>query len=446
MTKKLALGVMAAVLVFVWGTDSPAAPLTFTPRVSVTEEYNDNIDLDRKDKMSDFITTVSPGFTVEWLGQTAGLRVSYDPAYSFYADHDEYNNWSHRSQASIWNDFSRSTRLELSNYFLYTQDPLAQDTVDQNNNIIVQGNDRSRNQNTYYNDNATARLDHAFGPENTTYAQFAYGIFKYDDPTEDDGQFFSPSAGVAYWFTQWTGMELHADYTRGLYDEDTSSDFSNYQGRLRLNQRISQQFGLYGQYAQIYRKWDDPSNTPTADGDIQQDYWVYAPSAGVFYQFDPTLTASLGVGWFYQQIENRDDKYGLYPTANINKLWDFQHWSIRLLGASGIDSQDFTDNQQGFERYALAQMMLKYNFTREFSGDLGLRFRYSDFINSDTDEKDYYYTVDAGLSYQVFRWMTVRLAYAFNKLDAINSTDDYEQNRVYATITLQPDLPWKLWD
>jgi hypothetical protein len=42
--------------------------------------------------------------------------------------------------------------------------------------------------------------------------------------------------------------------------------------------------------------------------------------------------------------------------------------------------------------------------------------------------------------------MTLRLAYAFNKLDAINSTDDYEQNRVYATITLQPDQPWKLWD
>ena len=42
--------------------------------------------------------------------------------------------------------------------------------------------------------------------------------------------------------------------------------------------------------------------------------------------------------------------------------------------------------------------------------------------------------------------MRLRLAYAFNKLDAINSTDDYEQNRAYMTITLQPDQPWRLWD
>jgi len=42
--------------------------------------------------------------------------------------------------------------------------------------------------------------------------------------------------------------------------------------------------------------------------------------------------------------------------------------------------------------------------------------------------------------------MTVRLAYAFNKLDNINGQDDYEQNRVFATITLQPDVPWRIWD
>jgi hypothetical protein len=446
MVKKAVFWVLAAALAFAAGNDSPAAPLTFTPRVSVTEEYNDNIDLDRKDKMDDFITTVSPGATVEWLGQTAGLRVSYDPAYSVYADHDEFNSWSHRSEASIWNDFTRSTRLELSNFFLYTQDPLAQDTVTENNDIIVQGNNRSRNQDTYFNDNAIARLSHAFGPEDTTYAQFGYGIFKYDDPDQDDGQFFRPAAGVVYWFSQWTGMELHADYTRGIYDENTSSDFNNYQGRLRLNQRMTRQFGLYGQYQQIYRKWDDPSDTPTAGGDIQQDYYVYAPSAGVFYQFDPTLTASLGIGWFYQQIDNGNDQSGPFLSANINKLWDYQRWSIQLRSSSGIDSQDFADDQQGFERFVQSELIGRYNFTREFWGDLGLRFRYSDFINSEDDEKDYRYTVDAGLSYQVLRWMTLRLGYAFNKLDAVNSTDDYEQNRVYATITLQPDLPWKLWD
>jgi hypothetical protein len=423
-----------------------AAQLLFTPRATVTEEYNDNIDLDRKNKKDDFITTVTLGGTLELLGQTSGMRISYDPGYSFYADNDEFDSWEHNLLGTAWHDFSRQTRLELSNYFLYTKDPLADDDVeDDRGNIIVAGNDQNRrNRDTYWRNYATTRLSHQFGVEDSAYAQFAYGLLKYDDPTEEDSQDISPSAGMTYWFTPWTGMELEGVYTRGLYDEDTSSDFSNYSGRLRLNQRISQRFGIYGQYQQIYRVFDE--NGVSAEGDLDEDYLVYAPSVGVFYQFDPTLTASLGVGYFYQQIENDDDQQGPFFAADINKLWDFQRWSIRARGSSGIDSQDFSGDNQGFERFGQAELIGRYNFTRDFFGDLGLRYRYSDYINSEEDEVDHRYSVDVGLGYSVTRWMTLRLAYAFEKLDAINSSDDYEQNRAYVTLTLQPDQPWRLWD
>jgi len=440
--------VLALASVLTAGTAS-AAQLLFTPRVSVTEEYNDNIDLDRKNKKDDFITTVTVGGTLELLGQVSGLRISYDPGYSFYADNDEYDSWRHNLLASGWHNFSRETRLDLRNYFLYTKDPLADDDVEDNQgNIIVQGNDRSRQgQDTYYRNNASARLSHQFGPENSTYAQFVYDLTKYDDPTSEDSQEFSPSAGLIYWFSNWWGIELDGGYTRGLYEESDSSDFNNYTGRFRLNRRISPQFGVYGEYRQIYRDWDDPSENGGTDGnEIEEDYFVYAPSVGLFYQFDPTLTASIGVGYFYQQIENANDQKGPFINTDINKLWDFQRWSIRTRGSSGIDSQDFSGENQGFERYAQVELIGKYNFTRDFFADMGLRYRYSDYINTEDEEVDHRYTADVGIGYAVTRWMSLRLAYAFEKLDAINSTDDYEQNRAYMTITLQPDQPWRLWD
>ena len=203
--------------------------------------------------------------------------------------------------------------------------------------------------------------------------------------------------------------------------------------------------GVYGQYHQIYRTWDDPSDT-TANGQEEQDYLVYAPSVGVFHQFDPTLTASFGVGYFYQQVKNGNDQSGPFISSELNKLWDFQRWSVRLRTASGIDSQDFTGDQQGFERFALVDAITRYNFTRDFFGDLRLGFRYSDYLNSEDDEKDYRYTAEVGLGYAITRWATVRVAYAFNKLDAINSTDDYEQNGGYVTLTLSPDQPWRIFD
>ena len=445
-----------------------SAQLTFTPRASITEAYNDNIDLDRTNKMSDWITTVSPGGTLEWLGQVAGLRLSYDPSYSFYADHDEYNSWSHRASGSVWYDYSRSTRFSISNYFVYTKDPLSEDinqgsspgtttvsgggggfsgvTPGPSGPTLIQGNDRARNRDRYYTNTANGRMDHQFGPENKAYAQMAYGVSKYDDPTESDGQWFTPSAGLSYWFSTWNGIDADLSYTRGLYEGDNESNFDNYDGRARFNHRISRVTGVYGEYHQIYRKWDDPSDTYTDGGQLQQDYLVYAPSVGVFHEFDPTLRASVGVGYFYQQVKNGDDQKGPFLQSDINKLWDFQRWSVQLRASSGIDSQDFSGDQQGFERYVQAESIGRYNFTREFFGDLALRYRYSDYMNSEDDEKDFRYTLDVGLGYTVTRWATVRVGYTFNKLDAINSTEDYVQNVGYVTLSLSPDQPWRIFD
>ena len=444
--RKIHLWVILIVsVVTLLGSSAFAAQFFFTPRAAVTQEYNDNIDLDRKDKKDDFITTVTVGGMLEWLGQLSGLRLSYDPGFSFYADNDEYDGWRHNLMGSAWHNFSQQTRLDLLNYFLYTKDPLANNDVeDDQGNIIVRGNDRRRERDTYFTNQARARLTHQFGMENSTFAQFRHGLVKYDDPTEEDSQEFSPSAGVTYWFSTWTGIELGGDYIRGLYDESDSSDFNNYMARMRLNQRFSPRNGIYGEYKQIFRDFDESGIS--AQGEEENDYLVYAPSVGIFYQFDKDLTASLGAGFFYQQIQNGNDQQGPFLSGNINKLWDYQRWNIRTRASSGIDSQDFSGDNQGFERYAQLELIGRYDFTRDLFGDCSLRYRYSDYINSEDDEIDHRYTADAGLGYRVTRWMTLRFGYQFNKLDAVNSTDDFDQHRVYATITLEPDQPWKLWD
>jgi hypothetical protein len=457
MKKWVAWVALSIVIVVVVAGAAHSAQLTFTPRATITESYNDNIDLDRTNKMSDWITTVSPGGTLEWIGQAAGLRVSYDPSYSVYADHDEFNSWSHLAGASAWYDYSRATRFSVSNYFYYTKDPLSSE-ISQGSSpgtttvgvgpgpVLIQGNDRARNRDRYYTNTANGRMDHQFGPENKVYAQMAYGVSKYDDPTESDGQWFTPSAGLSYWFSTWNGIDADLSYTRGLYEGNNESNFDNYDGRLRFNHRLTQQSGVFAQYRQIIRTWDDPSDTFTAGGQLQQDYLVYAPSVGVFHEFDPTLKATFGIGYFYQEVKNADDQKAPFLQSEINKLWDFQRWSVRLRSASGIDSQDFSGEQQGFERYVLAEAGGHYNFTRDFFGDLSLRFRYSDFLNSEDDEKDYRYVLDASLGYALTRWATVRVGYTFNKLDAIHSTDDYVQNVGYIALTLSPDQPWRIFD
>ncbi len=440
--------ILAFVLMIASELDAWAAQLFFTPRAAVRESYNDNLDLDRKNKQDDFITSVSLGGTLQLRGELGDLQISYDPSYSFYSDYDEYDSWRHAVRGSGSYNFSQQTRFTFLNDFLYAKDPLdARDVEDDEGNIVQEGDDRRRRQDTYWRNTAFTSLRHRFGIEDSVLFKMEHGLWKYEDQTREDRQKINPSAALYYWFSKFTGMEIGFDYTRGLYDDqeystrEGGSDFSNYRGRIRLNQRIERQFGVYAEYAHILRDFDEGAE----DSDGGTDYMVYAPSAGVFYQFDPTLRATLGGGWFYQQRENDKDEDGPFLGGQINKLWDFKTWSVRTRASSGLGSQDFSSDPQGFERYAMGELIGRYDFTRELFGDWYLRTRYSDYLNSEDDEADVRYTAEAGIGYRITRWMTLRLGYQFNKLDAINSKEDYEQHRVSGTVTLQPDIPWRLW-
>lgn len=435
------------------------AQLLFTPRATISEKYSDNIYLTNKDKKDDFITTPTVGFTAEVPGQTTGISLSYDAGYNFYSKYDENDGWQHTALASFWHNFTRDTRFDLNNSFLYAKDPLTnRDVVNQQGNVVAPGDYSARQGlNTYYRDYSTARLTHQFGPENSTYAQFVYGFLKNNNDQYEDSHEISPSVGMTYWWSTFTGIELEGKYLRGLYsggenatttqDGTDEDDFNQVSGRVRLNHRFSQRFGIFEQYEQIYRNYDGNQADQIQDGQQNQDYLVYAPSVGVFYQFDPTLRASVGVGYFYQQIQNAKDKYGPFPTAEINKLWDYQSWSIRTRGSAGLGSQDFSADNQGFERYAQADILGRYNFTRQFYGEAAFLYRYSDFIDTENDEVDHTIRPQVSLGYEVFRWMNVRLSYSYNKFIATNnSVDDYEENSVLLTITLQPDQPWRFWD
>ena len=462
MKKSHLLTLLVLALVVAAENAAMAAQFLFTPRATVTERFSDNIYLTKNDKEDDFITTPTVGFTLELPGQGTGFLLSYDGGYNFYAKNDENDGWQHNALGSFWHNFTRETRLDLNNSFLYTQDPLGnQDVVNQQGTVVAPGDfTRRTGLNTYYRNYSTARLTHQFGPENSTYAQFIYGFLKNDSDQYQDSQEISPSVGMTYWFSTWTGIELEGDYLRGLYsggqaaantqDGTDQDDFNEVSGRVRLNHRLSPNYGIFEQYRQIYRNYDGNQAGQAqqgTDGQQNLDYMVYAPSVGVFYQFDPTLTASLGVGYYYQQVQNGKDQQGPFPTAEINKLWDYQSWSIRTRGSAGIGSEDFSAQNQGFTRYAQTDIIGRYNFTRQFYGEASILYRYSDYINSADDEVDHFISPRIGLGYEVFRWMNVNLSYNYNKLIATNSSEnDYEENSVLLTVTLQPDQPWRLWD
>jgi hypothetical protein len=435
-------------------TPVSAYQLNFTPRASTSLEYTDNLFLSQENKESELITVVSAGFTLALLEKNMGLEISYDPSYAFYNDFDENDSWRHNARLLAWSDLAKNTKLEFSNRFLLTEDPLGEDELIIDDQVIIPGDTTiRRSRNEYYTNTAILRLNHKFGFNDIVYAEFIHSILRNDDTGIEDNDRYQPTVGLNYWFSNQYGLETRAEYTRGNFSQDTefegipTENFDNWSGSLKFINMLTRNFSLFAQYAHAYRKYD---------GDFDDDYHLYSPSAGFQYNVSEDLYFTFALGYFYQDFDRDDKEDGLFGSGEIHKSWKYKRGSITLVGLAGLDQNDFGAQRLGLERFFSVRADAQYNFTRDLVGNVFGNFHYSDPVNISEargieDQKRY--GVGTGLTYLLLRWMALNLNYQYSKYDGdVNSINNlgsetgerYEENRVMFTITLQPDQPvWR---
>ena len=415
----------------------------FTPRTSVKGEYTDNVFLSSDNERDEYIVTVSAGFTAGLVGKTSGIEVSYDPAYEFYEDFDENDGWTHDAQLFVYNDFSQRTRFELTNRFLLLRDPLGEDELLRDEEVVIEGDTTSRtNREKYYSNTTDARITHQFGVDDEFSVRFLYSFLRNNDDETEDNDRYEPSVSYNYWFGPKFGIETQAIYTKGEFDQDAgftgtpTDDFDNFLGSIEMIMKTSRHFSIFVRYEQIYRDYD---------GDNDDDYLTYSPSAGLLYLVEEGLSLRLGLGYYYQDLDNNDDNEAFYLNSEIDKRWDYRRGFINLNGSSGLDQNNFGAENLGLERFAQVSGEAQYDFLRNLSGNISGSVRYSDVVNSEESDgiKEELITQGgAGLSYLPFRWMTWDLNYTYSKY-AADGDKNYDENRVALTLTLQPDQPWK---
>jgi hypothetical protein len=422
---------------------------TFHPRVSASEEYTSNVFLCEKNEKDDWITTVSAGFTAAAIGKTGGLEVSYDPAYTKYLDFDENDTWRHAAELQGWSDLSRRTRFEIRNSFLRTEDPLEEeDILALREGQVVQEGDTTVRQGrqTYYRNTASTRISHQLGQDDLIYAGFLYSFLRNNDSQEEDNDRYQPAVGLNYWFGPKFGIESNATYTKGNFDQDKefvgegTSDFENWAGTIRGIRRINIRSSVFAQHNQIYRDFEENN----AD---DNDYLVYAPSAGITYVVEEGLNLRLGGGYFYQQIDGDDDNQGFFSNGQIDKTWMYRRGSIMLAALTGLDQNDFGSDSIGLERFVTLQGSADYKFTRILGGYVNGFYRYSDAVGGTDDqnagESVHRYRAGAGFLFEPLKWMEIRLGYSFNKVNSDNEEDEYSEHRGLLKITLSPSQPYR---
>jgi len=433
---------------------------TFLPRISLTEEYTDNLYLSEDNEEDELITVISIGFTTALLWQNSGIELSYDPAYAIYNEFSENNTWRHTALLYGWTDLTRNNRLEFRNAFLRTEDPFGEEDINQlrSEDPAIEPDPTLRtSREPYIINNTSLRFTNRFGVNDSFYLEYASSNLENEDETLEDNTRRTPSAGLTYWFTPQWGSEIIVSYTQAEYyreDEfstgpdagDPSDDFDQWEGNIRLIKQFSRQLEGHLGYSHIYF---DSEETVT-----EEDYQIYNPYIGFDYSVAEDKTITVDVGCFYQdykeETDERDDNLGITADAIFEKT--FRRGSVSLTGSTGYFGAYFGAEDLGLGIYYETRLDANYNLTRRVTGDVFGSYRQGKYENDDPVRRDKTITSGVGLIYEYERWLSsninfsIRVEYSYRNFDSNIETDDvndYVENRGLLTITLTRNQPYR---
>ncbi len=405
----------------------------FTPRLTLTEEYSDNLDLSPDNERSDWFTIISPGANLDVRGRIAGLVLDYEPSYVMYNRYSDDNTWRHRASANFWANLTRRTLFTLEDEAVYTEEPYSEfDTT------------RRQGRNHYFINTATTNLHYQFGAYDSVDLGYIFEFLNNEDDDHVDTQRHEPYAVLRYWPqpNEW-GTETSLRYRKGLYDvEDQVSgdtenwlpeDFDFYTANFRLIKQFSPR--LNGSIRYGYSNMD-------YDGTMG-GYSSHEAGPGFTYAVGENTNLSAELVYIYRDRnrENYSDQQGFIFFSELLQSWIFSRSHIDLSARSGYQPDTFGAENLGFNLYAEAEAVYEYSFSRQTAWDLFGGARYDSYIDLDPERVDNIFRAGTGLSYQALSWARFRVEYSYRQVLSDSYEYEYVENRGLISLTLMPLSP-----
>jgi len=401
--------------------------MKFTPRINVSEEYNDNIDLDRRDKEDDWITTIGPGFS--FLMETNNLDVDLDYSLNlrYYKDNTDENQ----------NDFMDIQRAQ-GTATLFPGDPF---TVVANANVstvIVDEREATSDENSFvnralmydlsinpnYNWRITSTLNASLGYlyHFVNYQQLGTwestrGYENDDAPSEwqehvvnfDLNKQFGPrtSCGISYAFTD-------HQYSDNNEDEE---DFQRHDISANLEQKIGSRLTLNLSGGVNFFDLDESGSDNGNVWSVTIDYIVSDRlNMGLYYGRDYSVSVDRGIS------ESDDARATITYQDRLNvSLEGFARKS--KYGEEGIEFHNAADTE---DQSIGGLLQLSYPLGKRFTINFDTDYTYWEF--KPDNEKVDRYAFAGSIDYNLLRNLDISLSYTYRINDSNMDENDYRNN------------------
>jgi hypothetical protein len=256
------------------------APITITPTISVTGEFNDNVFQDNTNKVSDFILGIAPGISIAIENPIYRLIGSYSFTAEIYADQSQLNDAFSRHDLRLDGTYRPTPLLTLS---------LSDTLIAGNDTNLVAAENVSTGRTRSLSNTLSPAVAYQLDPRTTLRGRATWTLLRYDSNVALDSDTYAAEGFVDYAFTS------------------------------RLTGSAGYQYAFF---------------------DIDQSPWVmtHTPRVGVSYRFTETLTASVSGGPTFQVPENGDSSVFPAITATLQKRFSWGSASFQYdqaVGTSG---------------------------------------------------------------------------------------------------------------
>ena len=386
----------------------------FNPSVSISETYDDNIDLYSRNEIADWLTTISPRIGLDIDSEKSSLLLNYGPVIVRYKDEYQYNTIRHYGTLTFGRQLTDHLRFDLTDTYLQSEQP-----VEETEDIYIARQTR----NVYTRNRGSADVTYVFfRPENSLNLGYDYSWLKNRDVTLLDNNAYSPNAELIYWLNDNNGLEvsyegLLVNYSRGGEDLSEESSSRDRVG-IRYLRRFSEHTTAFGGYTY--------SNNYTGD---TENYIIHEGLIGFSHDFSANTSLSLSGGYFLLKNESSDDDNGYSYDISLEK--SFRRGNITVEGSGGWREGYLEIESRGYTKYWSMVSTFNYQVMENLSNYGSLSSMHD---KDETGQSSKNHRTNYGWRFSFMRWFSLSLDYYYLTRDDDVDIYDYRVNRIMITL------------
>ena len=361
----------------------PQGPLTVTPSLTISEEFNDNVFSDNTIKEWDFVTGFTPGIAITLRQPTYSLSAAYNFTAEIYARHSDLNNAANRQNLALNATYQVSPRLGLTlvEYFTY----------DRNTNASSV-NQVSTGRRASWSNTISPGLNYQITPLTTGRLYGAYTLQRFDKTTDE----------------------------RDALDVGGAHDSNTYSVGVAVDRTFTPRLTGTVSYDFVYFDIEAEPNSMT-----------HTPRLGATYQITSTLTASLSAG---PSILVQEGDTSVTPAVTATISQRFKYGSVSASYDRSITTGGGfggpTDTQTIYALFELTSLM------KGFVVSLSPRYAEIRTEGDRTHSRNNLntFTLSLNAAYQIARAVSLVGSYTFFRQRSERSSTsatDVDQNRVF---------------